>query len=70
MGKKNFSYEIQYTRAADKFFAIHEDIRNEYEDAVKELLRERAWDLFHFKPGYISNPPKSKYYKRVTWRQI
>ena len=33
VGKKNFSYEIQYTRAADKFFAIHEDIRNEYEDA-------------------------------------
>ena len=38
MGKKNFSYEIQYTKAADKFFAIHEDVRSEYEDAVKELL--------------------------------
>ena len=38
MGKKNFSYEIQYTKAAEKFFIIHEDVRSEYEDAVKELL--------------------------------
>ena len=42
----------------------------DHNDAVKELLRKRAWDLFKFKPGYRSNPPKSKYYKRVTWRQI
>ena len=39
MGKKsNFSYEIQYTKAADKFLKIHEDIREQYEDAIKELL--------------------------------
>ena len=35
-GKIN--YEIQYTKAADKFLKIHEDIRTQYEDAVKELL--------------------------------
>ena len=40
MGKKNFSYEIQYTKAADKFFAIHEDVRSEYEDAVKAASEE------------------------------
>ena len=39
MGKKsNFSYEIQYTKAADKFLKIHEDIREQYEDAIKEFL--------------------------------
>ena len=39
MGKKgSFSYEIQYTKAADKFFVDHEDIRKQYEDAIKELL--------------------------------
>lgn len=39
MGKKsNFSYEIQYTKAADKFLIAHEDIREQYEDAIKELL--------------------------------
>ena len=39
MGKKNsFSYDIQYTKAADKFLKIHEDVRTQYEDAIKELL--------------------------------
>ena len=33
-----FSYEIQYTKAADKFLKSHEDIREQYEDAIKELL--------------------------------
>lgn len=32
------TYEIQYTKAADKFFKNHEDIRSEYENAIKELL--------------------------------
>lgn len=36
--KSNFSYEIQYTKAADKFLKIHEDIREQYEDAIKEFL--------------------------------
>ncbi len=36
--KKGFSYEIGYTKAADKFFVLHEDVRTEYEDAIKELL--------------------------------
>ena len=33
-----FSYEIQYTKAADKFLKDHEDVRKQYEDAVAELL--------------------------------
>lgn len=36
--KKSFSYDIQYTKAADKFFNDHEDIREQYEGAIKELL--------------------------------
>ena len=32
------SYEIQYTKAADKFLKTHEDVRKQYEDAVRELL--------------------------------
>lgn len=35
---KSFSYEIQYTKAADKFFKTHEDVREEYKAAIKELL--------------------------------
>ncbi len=39
MGKRaDFSYEIQYTKAADKFLNTHEDVRKQYEDAIKELL--------------------------------
>lgn len=37
-GKKKFTYEIQYTKAADKFLKGHEDIRKQYEDAIRELL--------------------------------
>ena len=33
-----FSYEIQYTKAADKYLKDHEDLREQYEDAIKELL--------------------------------
>ena len=36
--EKTMTYEIQYTKAADKFFKNHEDIRSEYENAIKELL--------------------------------
>jgi len=32
------SYEIQYTKAADKFLKTHEDVRTQYEDAIEELL--------------------------------
>ncbi|MBQ0146811.1 MAG: type II toxin-antitoxin system RelE/ParE family toxin [Lachnospiraceae bacterium] len=35
---KPFSYDIQYTKIADKFLKEHEDVRSEYEDAIKELL--------------------------------
>ena len=34
----NLSYEIQYTKAADKFLKAHEDVREQYEDSIKELL--------------------------------
>lgn len=33
-----FSYEIEYTKAADKFLKDHEEIRKQYEDAIRELL--------------------------------
>jgi mRNA interferase RelE/StbE len=36
--KRCFEYEIQYTKAADKFLKEHEEIRSEYEAAIKELL--------------------------------
>ena len=36
--KKEFTYEIQYTKAADKYLKKHEDVRKDYEDAVRELL--------------------------------
>ena len=36
--KQGFSYEIQYTKVADKFFIKRENIRKQYEDAIKELL--------------------------------
>ena len=39
MGKdRSFSYEVQYTIAAEKFFKQHENVRKQYEDALKELL--------------------------------
>ena len=35
---RNFTYEIQYTKAADKFFRTREDVREENKSAIKELL--------------------------------
>ena len=35
---RNFSYTIQYTKAADKFLKVHEDLREQYEHAIRELL--------------------------------
>lgn len=37
-GQKNFHFEIQYTKAADKFFNHHEKVREEYENAIQEFL--------------------------------
>ena len=37
-GKEKLSYEIRYTKAADKFLKAHEDVRLQYEAAVFELL--------------------------------
>ncbi len=31
-------YEIEYTKAADKFFRKHEDVRDEYGESIRELL--------------------------------
>lgn len=36
--KKGFSYEIEYTKAAEKFFVKHENIREKYEDSIKVFL--------------------------------
>ena len=36
--KRPFEYEIQYAKAADRFLKTHEDVREQYEDAIKELL--------------------------------
>ena len=36
--KKAFTYEIQYTRAADRFLKDHEDVRSRYEEAIRELM--------------------------------
>lgn len=32
------AYEIAYTRAADKFFRAHEDVREQYEEAIRRLI--------------------------------
>ena len=31
-------YDIQYTKVAEKFFKAHEDVRDQYEAAIKERL--------------------------------
>ena len=36
--KSGFIYDIQYTKAAEKFFKAHEDVRDQYEVAIKERL--------------------------------
>lgn len=37
-GRKKLVYEIQYTKAADKFLKNHEEIREQYKAAIRELL--------------------------------
>ncbi|MGO4971861.1 type II toxin-antitoxin system RelE family toxin [[Clostridium] aminophilum] len=36
--RKPINYEIQYTKAAEKFLKSHEEIRIQYENAIRELL--------------------------------
>lgn len=36
--RQMISYDIQYTKIADKFFKTHEEIREEYKAAIRELL--------------------------------
>ena len=36
--KRSVLYEIQYTKAADRFLNTHEDVRTQYEDAIRELM--------------------------------
>ena len=41
MGNKtqqSYSYEILYTKAADKFLKTHEDVRQKYEDNMRKLI--------------------------------
>lgn len=33
------SFEIHYTKATDKFFLKHENIRDQYEDAIKKIFK-------------------------------
>ena len=40
MNGQALEYEISYTKAADKFFTRHEDIREQYEDAVRKLVTD------------------------------
>ena len=36
--RDKLSYEIQYAKAADKFLKKHENIRTQYESAIRELF--------------------------------
>ena len=36
--RETVSYQIQYTKAADKFFQTHEDVREAFKGAINELL--------------------------------
>lgn len=36
--RRKIEYEIEYTRAADKFLNTHEDVRTRYEEAIKKLM--------------------------------
>ena len=36
--REQIIYEIEYTKAAEKFLKLHEDVRSQYEDAIHELL--------------------------------
>ena len=38
MSRRSFEYEIQYTKIAEKFLKDHEDVRKQYENAIRELL--------------------------------
>ena len=31
-------YVIQYTKTAEKFFAVHENVRQDYEESIRKLL--------------------------------
>ena len=37
-GNSDFSYDMRYTKVAEKFFKAHEDVRDQYEVAIRELL--------------------------------
>ena len=40
------SFEIQYTKAADKFLKLHEDVRQQYEqDIVKLMTNDHPEDV-------------------------
>ena len=37
-GGRQISYEILYTKEADRFFRTHEHVREKYKNAVRELM--------------------------------
>ncbi len=57
---KSFSYVIQYAKAADKFFKVHEDVREQYENALKELLIGMHPERIDVK---LIKGKKTKYYR-------
>lgn len=42
----------------------------DHNDAVKQLLRYRAWELFQFKPEEEEEPDMPKNYKKYQWRRV
>ncbi len=34
----DLTYEIRYTKASEKFFSSHEDVRAQYEEAIRRLI--------------------------------
>lgn len=66
---KSFTYEIQYTKAADKFFKEHEKVREEYKKALQQLLVGEHPEIVDVKR---IKGKKNDYYriKLGSWRVI
>lgn len=66
---KSFTYEIQYTKAADKFFKEHEEVREEYKKALQQLLVGEHPEIVDVKR---IKGKKNDYYriKLGSWRVI
>ena len=66
---KSFTYEIQYTKAADKFFKEHEEVKEEYKKALQQLLVGEHPEIVDVKR---IKGKKNDYYriKLGSWRVI